>query len=210
MPKQSYAFDPGGKKRLEIFWEKTGAGVNTVSLDGNLLDVVLDQKSLRSGHEMPLPDGSILKIQLVMNFSGNEKLRVSRDGYPVPGSDLDPQLILHRACEMLYAFAGLHVVVGLAGLFFDFEALRCYGVGTGSIIFGLIFLVLGFFTQRKSAIALILAVIVAVFYGIKTYFFAVSRGCDFNMGAYLPVFSFLVVVLPGVKAIIDINKRKRQ
>jgi hypothetical protein len=48
MPKQQYALEQGGPKRLEISW--TGIWRNfTVRLDGQVVGTVENQKALRAG-----------------------------------------------------------------------------------------------------------------------------------------------------------------
>src|SRR5690349_9384101 len=88
MPKQTFALEAGGEKRLEVSWG--GMFKNTtVSLDGNSIGVIPDQKALLAGQEFRLPDGSTIKVQLVRSFISTE-LRVFRNGQPLPGSASDP------------------------------------------------------------------------------------------------------------------------
>ncbi len=156
MPKQSYALEAGGEKRLEISWTPFWKDI-TVSLDGNSIGTIPNQKALTTGQEFRLPDGSALKVQLVNRVTSTE-LQVLRNGQPLPGSASDPQTRLKYAYWVVYFVAGLNLVLGLISFLFNVEFLQQIGIGFGSILFGLVFLALGFFTQRKSMVALILAI----------------------------------------------------
>lgn len=154
MPKQKYALERGGDKSLEISWK--GRWKNTeVRLKGNLIGVIPNQKELRTGQIFQLPDGTSLKVQF---FTSG--LRVLRNNKPLPGSSSDPATRLAQSFGSIYFIAGLNIVLGFIALFFQVEFLQTLGFGILSVAIGFIFLVLGFFTQRRSRIALIVALII--------------------------------------------------
>jgi len=61
MPKQAYAFEPDGEKRLEISW-KAMWKETTVTLDGTVLGVIPDVKALRAGQEFGLVVGETARF----------------------------------------------------------------------------------------------------------------------------------------------------
>jgi len=199
MPKQAYAFEPGGEKRLEISW-KAMWKETTVTLDGTVLGVIPDVKALRTGQEFRLVDGSILKVQLVQG-AFNTELRVLRSGKPLPGTASDPAARLKGAYGVLFFIAGANIILGLAAAVFQIEFLLQIGLGISSIIFGLIFLVLGFFTRRKSSLALILAIILFALDAILGVVFSVSQGYTPNTGGILVRIALLIPMIQGVGAI---------
>ncbi len=157
MPGLKYALEEGGPERLEIAWK--GMFTNcTIQLDGIEVGVIPDQKALKKGQELSLPDGSTLKVQLVQRLTGTE-LQLLRNDYPLPGSPTDPKVRLKWAVVSIFIIAGLNLVLGVISVFAPSEFLGALGVSWISIIFGAIFLVLGFFVQRLSSIALILALV---------------------------------------------------
>jgi hypothetical protein len=199
MPKQSFALEIGGEKRLEISWKGVYKDI-TVSLDGNSVGVIPDQKALSAGQEFRLIDGSIIKVQLVKKFTSTE-LQVLRNGQPVPGSASDPQSQLKTAYGMVYFVAGLNLVLGLVSFLFNVEFLQQIGIGFGSIIFGLVFLVLGFFVQRKSTVALILAIVIFAFDGILGIFLAASQGYNPGAGGIIARIFLIIPMFQGIGAI---------
>ena len=154
MPKLKYALERGEDKSLEISWK--GGWKNTeVRLKGNLLGVIPNKKELRTGRIFPLPDGTSLKVQFFTTG-----IRVLRNDKPLPGSISDPAYRLANAFGAIYFIAGLNIVLGFITLLFQVEFLQTLGFGIISVAIGFIFLVLGFFTQRRSRIALIAALII--------------------------------------------------
>ncbi len=203
--KESYAFEAGGEERLTLSWNSDWRDF-TVSLDGNPVGVVPNQKALRNGYEMSLPDGSTLKIKLVIIYL-EEKLQILRNGQPLPDSESDPNYRLRRACRAIYLIAAY---VGLMGVvtFSSFPEFARNFNSARIIFFSFAFLVLGFFTQRKSVIALILAIILVMGYIVVTHSFVVFLGYQEGVGPYATVFLFLFVMLPGVKAIRELKQKE--
>lgn len=154
MPKHNYALERGGEKSLEISWK--GRFINfEVRFEGNLLGTIPNKKELQKGQIFQLPDGTSLLVQMIQS-----ELRVLRDGQPLPGSISDPAARLKLSFQFIFFIAALNIVLGLATLFFQVKYLQALGYGIISIALGLIFLVLGFFTQRRSRTALIIALII--------------------------------------------------
>jgi len=199
MPKQSFALEAGGEKRLEISWKGMYKDV-TVSLDGNSIGVIPNQKALSAGQEFRLVDGSTIKVQLVSKFMSTE-LQVLRNGQPIPGSASDPQTKVKNAYGMVYFVAGLNLVLGLVSFVFNVEFLQQIGIGFGSILFGLVFLALGFFVQRKSTVALILAIVIFALDGIVGFFLAASQGYNPGGGGIIARIFLLIPMVQGVGAI---------
>jgi len=199
MPKQSFALEAGGEKRLEISWKGMYKDV-TVSLDGNSIGVIPNQKALSAGQEFRLVDSSTIKVQLVNKFMSAE-LQVFRNGQPIPGSASDPQTKLKNAYGMVYFVAGLNLVLGFISFLFNVEFLQQIGIGFGSILFGLVFLALGFFVQRKSSVALILAIVIFALDGIVGVFFAASQGYNPGSGGIIARLFLLIPMVQGLGAI---------
>lgn len=199
MPKQSFALETGGEKRLEVSWKGLYKDV-TVSLDGNSVGVIPNQKALSAGQEFFLTDGSTIKVQLVSKLMSTE-LQVLRNGQPLPGSSSDPQTRFKTAYSMVYFIAGLNLVLGIVSVLFDVEFLQQIGIGFTSIIFGLVFLVLAFFVQRKSTIALFLAIVIFAADGILGIVLAVSQGSTPGVGGIFARIILLIPMIQGVGAI---------
>ena len=172
MAKLLFALEEGGVERLEVSWKGLYKNV-TVSLDGKTVGVIPNQKALSTGQEFRAGDGSIIKVQLVSKLMSTE-LQVLRNGLPLPGSSSDPQTRLKNAYRIVYFVAGLNLVLGMVSILFRVELLQRIGIGFGSIVFGLVFLSLGLFVQRKSVVALVLAIVVFALDGILGFVLAAS------------------------------------
>ena len=156
MSKQSYALERGGGDALEISWRSYFHNME-IRLNGNLIGTIPDRKKLNEGQIFQLPDGSALKVQLVKTWLSSVQLRVLRNDKPLSSG---PTSKLVDSVFLIYFIAFLNIVLGSIALFLQVEFLQALGFGIFSMIMGVIFLVLGFFTQHRSLIALIIALII--------------------------------------------------
>ena len=205
MPKQTYAVEPGGPKQLEISWKGMWKDF-TVKFNDQVLGTLSGQKELKAGRQFALPDGSTLSVQLVQKFSSAE-LQVLRNGQPLPGSSSDPESRLKNAYGIVFFVAGLNIVLGLIATLFRVEFLQAIGIGFFSIIFGLVFLVLGFFVKKRSLIALILAIVVFALDGILGLVLSVMAGVEPGIGGLFARVILIIPMIQGVPAIRDLRRR---
>lgn len=199
MPKQSYALETGGEKRLDISWKGAFKNVDVV-LDGQSIGVIPNQKVLSQGQEFPLEDGSTLKVRLNRNLMSTE-LQVTRDDQPLPGSASDPKTRFKNAYLIVYFIAGLNLLLGLLASVFNVALLQELGIGFGSILLGLVFLVLGFFVQRQSSLALILAIVAFIADSLLGVVLSVLQGATPGIAGLLVRVLLLVPMFQGVPAI---------
>lgn len=206
MPTRSYALQPQGPKRLELSWG--GLWKNfTVKLDGIPVGTIANAQALRAGQQFGLPDGSLLKVQLVQSFFSSE-LRVLRDGQPLPQSDSDPRRRLKNAYGVLYFIAAVNLILGVVAVLFQVELLLQLGMGYFSIIVGLVYLGLAFFTQNRIGAALIIAIVLYALDGILGIVGAVSAGVNPVTGLLVRI-AFLVPMVQGVGAIKALKQEER-
>jgi hypothetical protein len=166
MPTKRYSLNPGEAPRVELTWGVSWKNLR-VSLDGKEIGTIPSAKELKAGQEFPLGDGTTLQVQLHQNFIAPE-LRVLRNGRPLPGSASDPAERVRVASQVVYFIAGLNIVVGLLVGMFHVDFLRIIGAGWPTFFTGVIYLVLGYFVQRRSFAALVAAVALFALDGIAT------------------------------------------
>lgn len=205
MPKQQFALEKGGPKRLEIswgaFWKNT-----TVTLDGNVIGTIPERESLRAGQEFTLPDGSTLRVQLVQKVS-SAGLHVLRNGQPLPGSASDPEARLKGSAIAVFVVGGLNALLGLLGLFTESEFLQMMGVGLFTLIFGIVFLVLGFFVLRRSLVALIAAIIIFALDAILGLYYIIDAGASPGFAWIIFRVLLLIAMGLGIPAIRELKER---
>ena len=196
MPKRKYALERGGDKSLEISWE--GRWKNTeVRLNGNFIGAIPNQKELKTGRLFQLLDGTSLRVQLV-----NNELRVLRNDKPLAGSSSDPAAKLAQSFGIIYFIAGLNIVLGFIALIFQVEFLQTLGFGIISVAIGFIFLVLGFFTQRRSLIALMIALIIYCLDTVLVLYSVLVISSGFNTGDLALIGGILMSIAPLIGWII--------
>ena len=206
MPKQSYALEAGGKKRLELFWKGMFNNLNVV-LDGQSIGVIPNQKALSQGQTFELEDGSTLKVQLVRSLMATE-VQVLRDGEPLPGSASDPQSRYKNAYLIVYFIAGLNLLLGVLASLFNVALLQQLGIGFGSILLGFVYLVLGFFVQKKSSLALVLAIVLFAADSLFGVVMTVFEGGSPGFAGLIMRVVLLIPMFQGVPAVKALKTKK--
>jgi hypothetical protein len=203
MPKQSYPLEKDGPRRLELTWKVLWKDLN-VRLDGESIGVIPTHRELTDGKEFTLPDQSILKVRLIDRFYLTD-LQVLRDGQPLPGSASDPLARLRIAYILLYLIAGLNLALGLAAELFQFDFLLAMGMGPVSLVFGLVMLALAFFVQRRSRLALVLAMLILAVDGLIGVALALTQGYPPSIAGFVVRLLLIVAMFPGLGAIRELK-----
>jgi hypothetical protein len=204
MARLLYALEKDQPKRLEID-VKYGFKDASVKFDGIQLLTIPDKESLIRGVDALLPDNSTVHIQLQHSFTQN-RILVTRNGKPLPGSGGDPQTTLKTAYGMIYVVAGFSLIAGFLALLLNDSFLNNMGLGWGTVIMGAIFAVLGFFTQRKSKAALIIAIVLYAVDAVAGLVLNAMAGASFSSAGLVVRIIFIGFMIPGVKAIDELKK----
>jgi hypothetical protein len=204
MPKQSYALEQGGPKRLEVSW-KGLYKETTITLDGMQLGMVLDQKALYAGQEYRLMDDSLLKVQLVSGIGGTE-LRATRNGIPLPGSASNPESRVKTATGIIFFIAGLNLLLGIIALITQSELLANLGIGWYSLVFGGFFLVMGFLVRKRSKVALILSIVIFSLDALIGIIGSVALGGSPAIAGLIVRVLLIIPMVQGVGAITALKK----
>ncbi len=189
MPKHTFAFEKGLLRRIRVTWKGAWKNV-TVRFDDKILGVIPDQKTLEAGKEFPLPDGTTIKVQLTKQY-GSTELQVFRNGQLLPGSVPDLSARVKTAYNLFYLIAGVNLPLGILSIA-GVEYIKNLGFGPYSIAFGLAFLLLAFFTQRLSSIALTLGIALYFLDGLVALFITLVAGNFLIL--YGMVFRLLVLI----------------
>jgi hypothetical protein len=204
----AFALVPGGEKRVVITirgrWDET-----TAWLDGNLLGV-MTEKMLRAGQEFPAPDGSVIKFLLTKHLFPPDHLQVFVNGQPVAfeNDDAKSQTHINNAYEIVYFIAFINIFFGILSFFVKISYLEPFNLGIYNVLFGLIFLLLGYFVQRKSAPALVLALLILILDGFAGIILAIRSGSYLVIGSLLARIYFITPMVMGVDAILAIKRTK--
>ena len=204
MPKQLYALEPNGPKRLEVSWKAFFKDI-TVRLDGLIVGRIADRQALNAGQEFQLPDGSLIRVQFVYNVASSE-LRVTRNGVPLPGSASSPETRIKTAAGVIFFIAGINLLLGILSLVIQSELLQSLGAGWFSLIYGGFFLAMGVLTGRKSLWALIAALVVYLLDSV------LGLALIFMNGATPSVFNIMmrvILIVPLFQGIGAIREAKK-
>src|SRR6185295_11085694 len=134
MPKNTFALEPGGPKRIEISWSGFWKNIK-VSFDGAEVGSIADKSALTDGRDIKLPDGSMLHVEL------KKGLVVTRNGEPLPGSSSDLETLVKTAAYIMYFVAGLNLCLGFGAEIFHVRFLTDAGLGWAAAAVGVLFAV---------------------------------------------------------------------
>ncbi|NTX08760.1 MULTISPECIES: hypothetical protein [Myxococcus] len=206
MGAKKLALEEGGPQRLELSWGLAWKKF-TVILDGKVVGTTDGGSSeLKKGVNFTLPDGSTLSVQIQSGVF-NVELAVLRNGLPLPGSSTDPEQRIKSAAYMLYFLAGLNTLLGVVAMVTENEALTALGMGVGSLLFGAVTAVFGFFTYRGTRAGPILAILLYLSDTVLTVMDTI------NQGGKPQVFGLIIrayIVITLVKAVQAAGELKRR
>jgi CHASE2 domain-containing sensor protein len=110
---------------------------------------------------------------------------------------------LTAAYRAVYAIGVLHIFLGLLATIFGGKATESIVLAILFFVFGLLFILLGFFVQRKSTIALSIAVTIMVISALVGIYNVFRTGSP--IGIIIPI-AFLSQTWEGFKAIQELNR----
>ncbi len=205
MPKKNLAFDEKGPKRIELSWKIFWKDF-TVSFDGQEIGRMNGRQELTAGWEFDLPDGTVLTVRLVNRFLSPE-LQVLRNGEPLPGSGSDPNQKVKIASGIIFFIGGLNTILSLVSIGSKSVFLTGMGIGYASLAFGCVFLLLGFFVLKRSAVALILALVLLALDALFGMYAGISGSGRMPAGGLVMRIFFIIFIYQGLAAIRDIKKK---
>lgn len=111
-----------------------------------------------------------------------------------------PTFAHKTAYWILFILGGLNILVGFAAMVLKINLLPGFGVFL-AILFGLLFLVLGYFTKKGSVSALISAMVIYALSVASNYFIATASGTPPAICGFLIPLVVLVLMYKGVGAL---------
>src|SRR5205085_12558080 len=180
MPTQEYAADAAGKSRVQVYREYDGGDL-TILLDRVIVGSVLTEENGERNREIPLRDGSVLKVQVL-----DDQVQVLKDDEvlpPVPPAE--PEKIKPRRSET--ASQTIYVLGHPSVNTFDEEIFEAaWGGIWGRIIgYAVMFLIIAALPIITSAVSAFSPVDLTAFLALAVIF-----------GVTVPAFSFLVTGIP--------------
>ncbi len=203
--KITFTIDAGGEKRIEILASRKWNEVE-VRVDG-IQACIISKKELFSGYDLPLSDGSVLNIKRPRFFLDMRRLLITRNGLPISRSvtGYDNQMAVTNAAFLIYIVAMVNLILGILSIFVKIDAIAMFNFGWLNVIFGFVFLVLGFFAQRKSIVAMILFIVIFGLDSLTLLFLLLQTG---NYIIILVFLIRLVFLAPVFLALGEIFRRK--
>lgn len=206
MPTKVFNFPDDDGRQLEIEWAGMWNNVS-VRCAGVEIGQFADQSALKAGATYTLDDGSTLDVKLKSGMA-ESGLVVLLNGEPFPGCGSDPLEKLKAAYGMIYVIAALNIILGIVVVVGGFTFLANLGIGAGSIVFGVIFVILGFLVSKRSVIALTLAVGLFGLDGILIVMqMAQSEGG--GTGGIIARVFFLIPMMGGFSAIKSLKRKAK-
>jgi hypothetical protein len=199
VPKQDYAFETNGPRRLEISWGMFWKNI-IIRLDGKELDTFATQNEFRQGKEYKLEDGSVLAIRLANSLMGQD-VQVTRNGKPLPGTMQHPETRIRSSFVLLYFIGGWKILFGILGLAVNGVDFTVLSRNFIDIFIGLVFILLATMVRKRSMIALIAGMALFAGDGLYTAYTISQTGQQQNIFSLLIQVFLLYYLYQGVTAI---------
>ncbi len=158
MPHKIYFLSTEKKEKLDLYWKGSYKDF-TIKLDNNELGVIRTKKELTQGREFAVGYNKKLEIRLVRQLGILPCLEILLNGKPVPGIRTDPKRQLADIFYFILFVAALYIISGLAGLISDITAFSDHGIGLNSIIYGVLFILMGLIINKRQSMFALIAVI---------------------------------------------------
>lgn len=199
MPRMVYHIDRNSEEQLEVKWERTWKNIE-IRMNDILIGNIPNREALLQGPSFPLPDGTVINLQLE-SILLTPQLKILRNNKPLPRSSFDPLVRLSTSYWAIYLFAIFTLIFSIYKVITNRESISIGNANNIQILLTPIYLLLGYFTQRQSKIALI------IFFFIG----GVNSIIDFCIGSYTNAaldIMLLFFSLDGINAINQLQKEK--
>lgn len=199
MHKYRYALEKGEPKRLEVYIKPFFNGA-IVKFDGVLVQDIPDSRELIKGCNIQLPDGSKLQIIDYQTLL-SPRIQITRNGKFLPGSEEDPETKVKIAAYSIFLFGIYCLSLGAASIIWPDSVIGYLGYGWFSIIFGVIFIPLAYFTKHLSRTALIVAFAFIWVYSISGLVLPDLTGTGKASTCRIPELTIIIALFAGLTAI---------
>ncbi|MCP3059627.1 hypothetical protein LXT21_12645 [Myxococcus sp. K38C18041901] len=125
----------------------------------------------------------------------------------MPGSSTDPEQQIKTAAYMLYFLAGLNTLLGVIAMLTASEEMDALGLGIGSIVFGALVAVFGFFTYRATRFEPILAVLLYIGDTVVTL---MDAGGKPNVFGFIVRVYIIVTLVKAAQAAGELKRREQE
>ena len=201
MPVKSYFLDTIKKEKLEVSWKRSYRYC-VIRFNGKEVISINSRKEFREGKESNLDYKTILKVRLVKNMLFYNAIDLTVNEIPVPGSMTDPVKQINGIYGLILFIAFVNLVLGAVSVFYSPGWLKAAGIGWYTLVYGGIFLILGFMVKRFSQVAMILTVILMSLDIISAFIMSFEGSTMGNPVSNLLVKGmFLFFILRGIPAI---------
>ena len=232
--RMSYSIEPGGPKRLEIItdvsWRKA-----KILFDGATVKTISNKREFLTSQEFQLPDGSLLRIKLVKVMFSYYQIQVWRNEEPLHNFEqfTGPLFKVSKAASAIGVVGMFPILWVIVVVILNLLSSKLLVIGSAEVpyivsitLWGALFLVLAFFSNKHSLIALFLATTIYLLDSILGTFLygSLALGLVKSQGAleiiilvlYLPwgigflVFHimFLVPMIQGCFALMSIKRKE--
>ncbi|MGH9856320.1 MAG: hypothetical protein ACRD4B_00615, partial [Acidobacteriota bacterium] len=118
----------------------------------------------------------------------------------------DPEKSLSTAASAILLVGGISLLAGLIAELFEVRFLQNLGLGWTSILFGVLFLVLAYYTKRKSMVALSFAIGLYTLDALVFLVQMMSMNAASGSGGMIFRLAMIWLMVRGIGAIRELNQ----
>jgi hypothetical protein len=193
MPAKTFYLDESHKEAIVMKWGLLWKNF-TVLKDGEVIGQLNGTQALEQGGSFTLPDGRTITVKLNRKYIISQGLDVLLDGHTLPGSHTHPQQQFKQALYALLFLIIVNVLFGVLAYLPGLEILQEIGLGSGSILTGLIYAGLAYWAKSKiSAVALYTALGLFVIDFIASIVLTSTTGVNPTAGVFMRILICLLL-----------------
>jgi len=198
MATKKYYLDDNKTDILQCSW-----GVNwknfKIEYNNQIIVNNSDRKSLLNGITICLTPDKTLYAKLKQGLT--QELELLINGQPIKGSATDPVQQIRLAFALTLIIGGINIFLGLLALITNNQMLLNLGLGMGSLVFGVVILVLAFGIKKEIAWAAFSVTGLLTIDIIISIYLSVNAGGNPSIAGIILRLFFIIYIYKGGQAI---------
>ena len=206
MAQQTYFLDTDATEPLTLSWGFNWKNM-IISYQGQPVGEIATKEALVAGHEFELPDRRKISVQLKGSFMPQLEILVNNE--PVKDSATEPGAVIRQIWKLSFLLGGVNLVFGLVALFWPADFLLRLGMGTGSVITGVVVIALAFSIRKNSMPALLTSIGFWVLdYAFSLYLVSQDPAAPNPMSGLVMRMVIVYTLYRGIAALKQINQKR--
>lgn len=205
MAQRYFYLDKEKDQRLSATWNRDWSNFRLIFQE-EVICSFATRKELVVGRQFVMPDGRLLSVRLKQGF--RPELELLHDGLPLPANSTDPRSRQKMISQLALFMGILNITAGAVAAVTKSDIMLSIGFGYGSIVIGVIYVLLAWGVRRfalfaASAVAALLVLDVVLLF----VFTSLEEGPSSPISGMLLKLFLVYAFLKGVRAMKQLREQ---